>query len=676
MTSSEYWSKREAEALKSYVTDEKEYDARIKRIYSDMLDACQSEINAFYGRYAAKEGITLAEAKKRVSKLDIAAYERKAKRYVKEKNFSDKANEEMRLYNAAMKINRLEMLKANIGLELIAGHEELDKFMEGILQGRTEDELKRQAGILGKTVKTNAKKAHAIVNASFHNATFSERIWMYQDLMKADLAKLLQSGLIQGKNPRVLARELRKTFQTSTFNAERLMRTELARVQTEAQKQSFERNGFDEYEFIANRGCCDICAALDGKHFKVAKMMPGENAPPMHPHCRCSTAAYSDRAEYEEWLDFLSKGGTTEEYNKQKAQKAYTEKLKSLDTVEKLTAEKEKWLKEHNFDIYGDSIEEMEKGFWEEAADGSLPSGVSWLKAINAKINSLVTKVSGKGGKIEMGKLLEASKLGATHGKAMQDIISNAPKNAKDVWNKYAKRLDVENAHEPKGKAFCNYTKGITCDIDRVAKGERGIYGFDAQGMPIWKVGKKPYYTAFHEFGHNISALMNLDSTGYHYGSIATTFKSKKFLKTVTNANGSQVKIGYTLAEMIKKEGTAYFDVVFDRLKAEAKAKGLSAKTVRKQQAWNVIKDEILANPVVASSDVSDMWDGISNGSCLAHYGHTNQDKQYWSKISVGEEAFAEMFSATLMNPESVDHIKHYFPQSYELFEEILKELG
>lgn len=328
MTSSEYWAKREADALKHRITDEKEYDKELKRIYSDMLAACQTEINAFYGKYAAKEGITLAEAKKAVSKLDIAAYERKAKRYVKEKNFSAKANEEMRLYNAAMKINRLEMLKANIGLELISGHDELEKFMSGILKGRTEEELARQAGILGKTVRNNAKAANAIVNASFHNATFSERIWMYQDLMKADLAKLLQSGLIQGKNPRVLARDLKKAFQTSTFNAERLMRTELARVQTEAQKQSFERNGFEEYEFIVNGGCCDICEGLSGKHFKVAKMMPGENAPPMHPHCRCSTAAYSDRAEYEEWLDFLDKGGTTEEYNKQKAAKVNNELTK------------------------------------------------------------------------------------------------------------------------------------------------------------------------------------------------------------------------------------------------------------------------------------------------------------------------------------------------------------
>lgn len=291
MTSQEYWAKREAEQLRHNITEEAEYDKRLKQIYSDMLDACQSEINAFYGKYAAKEGITLAEAKKKVAKLDIAAYERKAKRYVAEKDFSAKANEEMRLYNAAMKINRLEMLKANIGLELISGHDELEKFMGGILKGRTEDELKRQAGILGKTVKNNAAKAHAIVNGSFHSGTFSDRIWQYQDLMREDLGKVLTDGLIRGKNPRAIAKDMRKVFYGGDpkkvggyrYCIERLMRTELARVQTEAQKQSFVRNGFEEYTFIVNGGCCDICEGLKGKHFPVAKMMPGENAPPMHP---------------------------------------------------------------------------------------------------------------------------------------------------------------------------------------------------------------------------------------------------------------------------------------------------------------------------------------------------------------------------------------------------------
>ena len=35
---------------------------------------------------------------------------------MKDKEFSDKANAEMRLYNLTMKVNRLELLKAQIGL--------------------------------------------------------------------------------------------------------------------------------------------------------------------------------------------------------------------------------------------------------------------------------------------------------------------------------------------------------------------------------------------------------------------------------------------------------------------------------------------------------------------------------------------------------------------------------
>ena len=379
MNSKDYWRKREDEALENYQKSEAEYDKEIQRIYSDMLAECQTQIDAFYGRYADKEGITLAEAKKRVKKADIAEFERKAARYVKDKDFSAQANEEMRLYNTMMKINRLEMLKANIGLEMIAGHNELEKFMSRILKGRTEEELARQAGILGKTIRNNAQLAHAIPNASFHNATFSDRVWAYQDLLRTDLERLLTTGLIQGKNPRQLARDITAKFNTSTYNAERLMRTELARVQTEAQKQSFERNGFEEYEFIANSDCCDICKANDGKHFKVSKMMPGENAAPMHPHCRCSAAAYSDRKEYDEWLDFLEKGGTTAEW----------EQIKQLDSVSKLNAQKEKWLKEQGYDIYGDSLSEMENGFWEEASDGSMPKENAYMQAINNRINAL-----------------------------------------------------------------------------------------------------------------------------------------------------------------------------------------------------------------------------------------------------------------------------------------------
>ena len=324
MNSQEYWKKRETEAKKHNIQDEEEYNRQIQEIYENMLDQINREINGFYARYAKKEKITMAEAKKRADQLDIKAYERKAKKYVATKDFSDQANEEMRIYNLTMKVNRLELLKANIGLEMVSGFDEMQKYFDKKLSERTIKEFRRQAGILGASVMENGKMVHAIVNASFKNATYSERIWGYQGMLKAELQSLLVSGLIGGKNPKVLARHLEKRFGVSRSNAERLMITELARVQTEAQKQSFIRNGFEEYEYVAcsKTDVCSTCKALDGKHFKVEDMMPGTNAPPMHPRCHCSVAAYEDSEDYEKWLDFLDQGGTTEEWESLKGRKA------------------------------------------------------------------------------------------------------------------------------------------------------------------------------------------------------------------------------------------------------------------------------------------------------------------------------------------------------------------
>ena len=72
-----------------------------------------------------------------------------------------------------------------------------------------------------------------------------------------------------------------------------------------AQRDSLKKQGFKKYEFIANRQCCDICGKLNGNHFALSKLNIGVNAPPMHEGCSCSIAAYSDRKEYEDWLNSL-----------------------------------------------------------------------------------------------------------------------------------------------------------------------------------------------------------------------------------------------------------------------------------------------------------------------------------------------------------------------------------
>lgn len=290
--SADYWRERETEAIKHRIKDEQEYFKEVKRIFDNASVNIDKEIKAFYMRYAKKEGITLAEAKKRASQMDIEAFSNKAKRYVKTKDFSDQANEELRLYNLTMKVNRLELLKANIGLELVDAYQDLEDITRKAMTERTREELKRQSGILGESINDSKAAVEDIVGQSFYNATFSDRIWHNQTLLKSQLDTLISTGLIQGRNPKALAGELQKVFGTSRYNAERLLITELARVQTQSQQNAYDQCGYDEYQFITiGVGACDICRPMDGKIFKVRDMLVGENAPPLHPNCRCSTSA-------------------------------------------------------------------------------------------------------------------------------------------------------------------------------------------------------------------------------------------------------------------------------------------------------------------------------------------------------------------------------------------------
>lgn len=325
--SSNYWRKREREWKKADLRDEAKYIQEIQDIYSTMLTQINKEIESFFVRYSNKEGMSMAEAKRKASDIDIKEYEKKAKKYVKEKDFSKEANEQMRLYNLAMKVNRLELLKANIGLELTAGSDDLVSFTKEKLEGAALEQIQRNAGILGDTIVDNAKTAKTIANSSFKNATFSERIWSQQDLLKNDLYGILSTALIQGRNPREFIPKVRKSFDVTRYQAERLLRTELTRVRIQAQAESYEANGIDEYEYVACglKDVCPICKVLDKQIFKLKDMEPGENAPPMHPNCHCSTAPHSDRKVYEQWLNGLANGEHDLRFDEWKEQASFKE---------------------------------------------------------------------------------------------------------------------------------------------------------------------------------------------------------------------------------------------------------------------------------------------------------------------------------------------------------------
>lgn len=300
--SSDYWKKRIEAEQRARLSRDTTLSDEMTRLYNYHFRELEKEIRAFEQRYADKNNLSIAEVKARVDELDVKAFEEKARRYVEEKDFSPKANSELALYNLKMKMNRLELLQYQLDLEMVALGNAEHKLAERFLNEEYTKALKVQSGLLGKTVLSASQieeTAQAVLNTPFKGVKWSDRIWERQDDLRQIVARMTEDYLLKGKNPTIMIPKIKKEFDVSSHEAKRLAVTEGARIATEAERQSYIANGYDEYEFIAEPKACDICKPLNGKIFKVADMLPGENAAPMHPHCRCATSAHFSMSEKE-----------------------------------------------------------------------------------------------------------------------------------------------------------------------------------------------------------------------------------------------------------------------------------------------------------------------------------------------------------------------------------------
>ena len=273
-----------------------------------------------------------------------------------------------------------------------------------------------------------------------------------------------------------------------------------------------------------------------------------------------------------------------------------------------------------------------------------------------------------KNDKIKKGILED--RLGKEHTSKIIETISKAPKNIQKVWNNFIDKVNINDINYKKTANYSWNENGIYIDLDKISKDRVGEF----IGKNEKEVYKKAYGTLYHETGHHISAIFsrknqkNID--------VAEWLESKKYFKEQFAKDGSKIKIGQTLDEMVRKEGWEYIDNVLKEMRKEAKNKGLKVSSVNSTQVYQKISQDLRSMSLLEQQDISDMFDGITNGKAFGYTQHSYSTKDYWKKHKVGTEAFAEMFDATINNPESLKKIKEYFPKSYEIFEEIIKEMG
>lgn len=189
-----YWDARDSitdDWIKEQIENDKDFADKLQKIYDEALKLMQDDIYREYSKVSSN----LPLAQQKVSQADIEELEKYAEKIVPKRDFSDEANKRMRLYNATMRINRLEMLKSQLGYELVNAGLKVNDQLKDHLNDEYQAEIKHQAGIFGATVAPKSlltnKHVASVVMVGVNGVDFSKRLWTDQDLLKAKLDSIL-----------------------------------------------------------------------------------------------------------------------------------------------------------------------------------------------------------------------------------------------------------------------------------------------------------------------------------------------------------------------------------------------------------------------------------------------------------------------------------------------------
>lgn len=286
----------QAEVLKA----QKEYDKALKSIRED--------IELWYTRIAKNNNISLAEAKRMLTKKEREEFRWTIDNYIKhgqENGISADWSRELENASAKYHIERLEVMQLQIRGEIEKLYNKRENRMGEYLKDVFKDQYYRTAFEIAKGtgVGTNLYKLNdGLVNNIIHKPWapdgkgFSERIWADKDKLINTLHTEITQGFIRGDAADKIINRVSEKMNVSKANAARLVYTESAAYSSKARLKSYQDLGLEKYEVVAtlDSRTSEICQEMDGKVFDLKDYEVGVTAPPYHVRCRSTTAPYFD----------------------------------------------------------------------------------------------------------------------------------------------------------------------------------------------------------------------------------------------------------------------------------------------------------------------------------------------------------------------------------------------
>lgn len=314
-----YWQDRVEQRTLFVEKSSNELLQNMKTLYKNCVSEVTKEIEAFYGRYAKDNNLSLSDVNKRLrpSELKTAKeemelyYDRINKIARNKKGKVDvklllKYKDELRLQHAKMYLSRLEELKIQLKNKVFElGIKESELYSDALYKTYEQSyktlnfDMDKFLGFSTGFSGLDYEKINTAIKQNWLESNFSDRIWKNKSKLLNQLNTTFLQGVARNQNPVTIAQTMSKNIGVSYSNCERLCRTEMAHIQTEATLQGYKDRGVEKYKFDAtlDNRTSEICKSLDGKVFLLKEAQVGINYPPMHANCRSATTPYFEPDE-------------------------------------------------------------------------------------------------------------------------------------------------------------------------------------------------------------------------------------------------------------------------------------------------------------------------------------------------------------------------------------------
>ena len=233
---------------------------------------------------------------------------------------------------------------------------------------------------------------------------------------------------------------------------------------------------------------------------------------------------------------------------------------------------------------------------------------------------------------------------GESHANAVMAILKNAPAHIREMWEDYAAQF--RSGQLPRGEDGAYYSPRQ----DRVYLNIQDV----ARGDSI----STPYSVLFHEYGHMTDYLIARQMGYGRYSALSEYYGGKGSNGEIIRSGSSGGLLGRTAKDELEGH-LRRIQTNFPNYTREQAARAL----VREATGKYSMKDR---------ADISDMFEGAGIG--IQYPLGAGHGLSYWSSRDSGKEIFAEIISAEAAHLGSLKAIKDYFPQTYQVYQDMMKE--